>query len=93
MSRPRKYATDAQRQAAFRQRSAVVDRAGLEELRALLERCQTSSRAAARGGDDLARSISGGTAETMLRRLCEHWEAVAQAEATGLQGRSTQGRF
>ena len=93
MSRPRKYETDAQRQAAFGQRSAVVDRAGLEELRALLERCQTASRAAALRGDALARSLGGGTAETKLRRLCEHWEAVAQAEATGPQGRSATRRF
>ena len=93
MSRPRKYETDAQRQAAFRQRSAVVDRAGLEELRALLERCQTASRAAALRGDALARSLGGGTAETTLRRLCEHWESVVQAEETGSQGRSGQGHF
>jgi hypothetical protein len=36
MARPRKYPMDAQRQAAFRERSVIVDRAGLEELRALL---------------------------------------------------------
>jgi len=76
MARPRKYETDAARQAAFRQRSAVVDRAGLEELRTLLERFQTATRAAALSGDDLARSLSGGTPETMLRRLCEHWERI-----------------
>jgi hypothetical protein len=53
-----------------------VDRAGLEELRVLLERFQTATRAAALSGDDLARSLSGGTPETMLRRLCEHWERI-----------------
>jgi hypothetical protein len=79
MARPRKYQTDAERQAAFRQRSLIVDRAGLEELRLLLERFQTAGRAAAREGDDLARSLGGGTPETMLRRLCEHWESVAPA--------------
>ena len=77
MARPRTYQTDAQRQAAFRQRSAIVERAGLEELRALLERFHTATRAAARSGDNLARSISDGTVETTLRRLCEHWESVA----------------
>jgi hypothetical protein len=81
MSRPRKYETDAQRQAAFRQRSAVVDRVGLEELRTLLERFQTARYAAARSGDPLAHSLGGGTVETTLRRLCEHWESLAQTEA------------
>ncbi len=79
MARPRKYQTDAQRQAAFRERSLMVDRAGLEELRTLLERLQVSGRAAAHAGDDLARSLGGGTPETMLRRLCEHWESVVPA--------------
>jgi hypothetical protein len=79
MARPRKYQTDAQRQAAFRERSLIVDRAGLEELRTLLERFQASGRAAAREGDELARSLGGGTPETMLRRLCEHWESVVPA--------------
>jgi hypothetical protein len=83
MSRPRKYETDAQRQAAFRQRSAVVDRAGLEELRTLLDRFQTARCAAARSGDLLAHSLGGGTVETTLRRLCEHWESLAQTEAAG----------
>lgn len=77
MARPRKYQTDAQRQAAFRQRSAVVDRAGLDELRTLLERFHTATRAAARRGDVVAHSLGGGTPETMLRRLCEYWESVA----------------
>jgi hypothetical protein len=81
MARPRTYQTDAQRQAAFRQRSAIVERAGLEELRALLERFHTATRAAARSGDSLARSISDGTVETTLRRLCEHWESVGQPPA------------
>jgi len=85
MARPRKYPTEAARQAAFRQRSAVVDRAGLEELRALLERLQTANRAAARSGDELARSLGAGTVETMLRRLCEHWESIAQAPEGGPQ--------
>lgn len=78
MARPRQYATDAQRQAAFRQRSLVVERAGLEELRALLERLQVAARSAAQGGDVLASSLCGGTPETLLRRLCEHWEQVGQ---------------
>ena len=77
MARPRKYQTDAQRQAAFRQRSVVVDRAGLEELRTLLERFHVAARAAALEGDALARSLGGGTPETMLLRLCEHWESLA----------------
>jgi len=76
MARSRQYATDAQRQAAFRQRSVVVERAGLEELRLLLERLQIAARTAASGGDALARSLVGGTPETLLRRLCEHWEQV-----------------
>ncbi len=76
MARPRQYATAAERQAAFRQRSLVVERAGLEELRALLERLQVAARTAASGGDALARSLVGGTPETLLRRLCEHWEQV-----------------
>ena len=85
MARPRKYQTDAQRQAAFRQRSLVVDRAGLEELRTLLERFYLATRAAAHHGDVLARSISDGTPETMLRRLCEHWESVAHPPKDGPQ--------
>jgi hypothetical protein len=88
MARPRKYPTEAARQAAFRQRSIVVDRAGLEELRALLERFQMASRTAARSGDELARSLGAGTVETMLRRLCEHWESVAQTP----EGRPESGR-
>jgi hypothetical protein len=76
MARPRQYATDAERQAAFRQRSLVVERAGLEELRTLWERVQVAARTAASRGDALARSVAGGTPETLLRRLCEHWEQV-----------------
>lgn len=76
MARPRQYATAAQRQAAFRERSLVVERAGLEELRALLERLHLAARTAASQGDALARSLGGGTPETLLRRLCEHWEQV-----------------
>ena len=87
MARPRKYQTDAQRQAAFRQRSWIVERAALEELRLLLERFQTAGRAAAREGDDLARSLGEGTPETMLRRLCEHWESVVPATGGRQTGR------
>ena len=79
MARPRKYQTDAQRQAAFRQRSLIVERAGLEELRALLERFQMAARDATQEGDDLACSLGGGTPETMLRRLCEYWESTVPA--------------
>ena len=61
----------------LRARSAVVNRTGLEELRTLLERFQTATRSAAQAGDALARSVSGGTPETMLRRLGEHWEKSA----------------
>ena len=93
MSRPRKYATDAQRQAAFRQRSAVVDRAGLEELRTLLDRFQTARGAAARSGDALAHSLGGGTVETTLRRLCQPWETLAQPEGAGPERRSAPERF
>ena len=77
MARPRKYSTDAERQAAFRARSEIVDRAGLDELRTLLERFQTCARAAARAGDPVAVDVQGATAETTLRRLCERWEAAA----------------
>jgi hypothetical protein len=77
MARPRKYTTAAQRQAAFRQRSMIVERAGLEELRCLLERFQVASRSAAQSGDVLAGRLGKGTPETLLRRLCEHWEQVA----------------
>jgi hypothetical protein len=68
MPRPRKYPDAAARQAAFRARSEIVDRAGLEELRALLERLQVATRAAAAAGDATARAVNGATAEGTLRQ-------------------------
>lgn len=90
MARPRKYPDDdatnkarqAERQAAFRQRSSIIDRAGLEELRALLERFHVATRSAAGVGDELAAAVVMATPEATLRRLCQYFEQAALPKAS-----------
>jgi hypothetical protein len=80
MGRPRKFATDAARQAACRQRLAAgrvwVDRAALEALVAAVE-------AAAAAGDPVAIRVRTGTADSLLRNLARHFETCAGAGTFG----------
>lgn len=75
MPRPRKYSTDADRQAAHRQRQATetlrVDRAAVEELVAAVE-------TAAAAGDPVARQVRTAGVDALLRNLGHHFRQVAQ---------------
>jgi hypothetical protein len=81
MARPREYATDAERQRAFRRRQAQetvrVDRALLDQLHCQLIRLQLAVVAAAAAGDATARACRSGSVETVLERLTQHFEAQA----------------
>jgi hypothetical protein len=82
MARPRQYASDAERQRAFRRRQARetvrVDRPALERLHALLHRLQMAIYAAATAGDATARACSAAHWETLLEQLAHHFEQRAE---------------
>jgi hypothetical protein len=81
MGRPRQYASDAERQRAFRQRQAAtisrVDRGALDRLHARLDQLQAALRAAAAAGDETARACQAAGIETMLERLTRHFTGRA----------------
>jgi hypothetical protein len=77
MGRAKKYATDAERQAAYRSRlgaaTVVVDRVGLDGLHQRLEALHSGIESAARRGDSLAIRCRAGSIDTMLDRLIEYF--------------------
>jgi hypothetical protein len=77
MGRPRQYASDAERQRAFRQRQvatiARVDRGALDRLHGRLDQLQAALWAAAAAGDEAARACQAAGIETMLERLTDHF--------------------
>jgi hypothetical protein len=88
MARPRQYASDAERQRAFRQRQqaqiARVDRGALDRLHARLDQLQTALRAAAAAGDTTARTCQAAGIDTMLERLAHHFnECADRSRSTG----------
>src|SRR5438876_4257854 len=83
MGRPRLYATNAERQRAFRRRlrqsTACVDRDVLERHHARLDRLQRAVFAAVDAGDAAARAVTAASVETLLERLAAYFEACAAA--------------
>ena len=96
MARPRQYASNAERQRAFRQRQeteiARVDRGALDRLHARLDQLQASLWAAADAGDETARACHAAGLDTMLERLTDHFTRCAErsrAAAPPADGRSS----
>lgn len=73
MGRPRKYATDAERQRACRPRregsTLRVERRALEGLYGRLEQLQEAIREAAAAGNETARACQAASVETMLEKM------------------------
>jgi hypothetical protein len=81
MGRPRKHATDAERQAAHRERSKAewveVPRVAHEAHSARLEALQRAVSDAAKQGDAAAMACRAGSVDTMLDKLTAWFEARA----------------
>lgn len=81
MGRPKRYATAADRQAAYRRRlrenTALVDRQALERLQQQLDQLQQALAAAHAQGDPLARAAYSASIETMLDKLTAQFRARA----------------
>jgi N-acetylglucosamine kinase-like BadF-type ATPase len=75
MQRPRKYPSDPDRSAAYRERreslTKRVDRKAVEALSAAVD-------AAAAAGDPVARQIKTGTVDGLLKNLAIHFERQAR---------------
>jgi hypothetical protein len=82
MGRPRKYASDAERQRAWRRRldeeMVRVNRAGLERLEATLMRLQAAVKTAANAGDEMAQGCRSEAVEGVLEKLIQHFEGRSQ---------------
>jgi hypothetical protein len=82
MGRPRQYASNAERQRAFRHRQAEqvarVDRGALDRLHARLDQLQAALWAAADAGDEPARACGAAGIDTMLERLTGHFRGRAR---------------
>jgi hypothetical protein len=78
MGRPRRYASGAERQRAYRAREqeqwAQVDRRALEGLQGRLDRLQRAVDRAAGAGDETARGCRAASVDTLLERLIRHFE-------------------
>lgn len=103
MARPRQYASDAERQRAFRERQelslARVDRGALDRLHARLDQLHEALRTAAAAGDETARACHAAGIDTMLERLTDHFrrrgnpgEPVAARDGRGPAGPGEGGR-
>ena len=83
MGRPRKYATDAERQAAHKARVKAewveVPRQAHEAHSARLDALQRAVSAAAKQGDPAAQACRAGSVDTMLDKLTLWFEARAQS--------------
>jgi hypothetical protein len=93
MGRPRKYATDAERQRACRQRqegsTVRVERRVLEGPYARLEQLQAAIWEAAAAGDEMARACSAASVDTMVENMIRYFGAsqgVGAANANGSRG-------
>ena len=74
MPRPRKYATNAERQAAHRQRlTTETARVNREALEALIQAIENAAAA----GDEEARKVRTGTVDALLKNLAHLFEARA----------------
>jgi hypothetical protein len=87
MGRPRKYATDAERQAAYRARLpkdrtwTTADRHYVALLEARLDRMHHAIRCAADHGDVLAGSLRAGSTDTCIDKITSWFEGLANAPA------------
>ena len=90
MARPRQYASNAERQRAFRERQeqtiARVDRGALDRLHARLDQLQEVLRAAAAAGDETARACHAAGIDTMLERLTDHFRRRGRPVAPVAEG-------
>ena len=81
MGRLKKYANDAERQAAKRARDKAqwvqVSRDGHNAHNERLERLQTALSDAAKRGDETAKACRAASADTMLEKLAAWFESVA----------------
>jgi hypothetical protein len=95
MARPRQYASNAERQRAFRERQeatiARVDRGALDRLHARLDQLQAALWAAARAGDATARGCQAAGIETMLERLTDHFSQCAARQRAARQPADSKG--
>ena len=69
MARPKLYASSAQKQAAYRARTTLVDRHSLDLLHQHLHELQRAVQEAARCGDPLARRCAATCPNTILEKL------------------------
>jgi hypothetical protein len=92
MARPRQYASDAERQRAFRERQeatlARVNRGALDRLHARLDQLQEALRGAAAAGDETARACHAAGIDTMLERLTDHFRRRGSPGQPGAAGDS-----
>ena len=96
MGRPRKYATDAERQRACRARQEAstirVERRALEGHYARLEQLQEVIREAAAVGDETARACLAVSVDTMVEKMIRHFGASRDARgATACRERESAG--
>ena len=77
MPRPRQYANDAERQAAYRDRNADQQPPRASLLAALGRSLHAVVRDAASAGDERAKAILGATADETLKRLIDDFKAKA----------------
>jgi hypothetical protein len=84
MGRPRKYLSDAERQAAKRERDKAewvqVPRAAQDAHSARLEALQRAVSDAAKQGDPAAQACRAASVDTMLDNLTAWFEARARRE-------------
>src|SRR5690242_14076914 len=100
MGRPRQYASDAERQRAYRCRQeasiARVDRRALDQLHARLEQLQRALWRAADAGDATARACQAASIDTMLERLIRQFDGRAaqrsQDDGSGIEAAARPGK-
>jgi hypothetical protein len=77
VGRPRRYASHAERQAAYRIRQVQAQAAARTDLEARAERLRAAMEDAAEAGVALARQLHGGGAATDLGNLARWFEQQA----------------
>jgi hypothetical protein len=90
MGRPRKYATDAERQRACRQRQEAstvrVERQLLEERDRRLEQLRRAVWEAAATGDEMAGACRAASVDTMVEKMIRYFGASRGAGAANANG-------
>ncbi|RYX80937.1 hypothetical protein EON83_26365 [bacterium] len=80
MPRPRKYASDAERQAAYRDRHAAEQPPNTGLLAAQARSLHSVIKDAAKSGDNHAQSILGKNAAETLSRLIADFKCKAESD-------------